>query len=63
MSTKLDISYVSDLGMVDIDLWNKNTADYNRMLITVDAVASITTISKDLLHILGYDVSNDKKPE
>ena len=61
MSTILDISYVSDLVMIDIDLWNKKTLEYNRMLITVDTGASITTISKDLLHTLGYDVSNGKK--
>ena len=61
MNTVLDISYISDLVMVDIDLWNKKTNDYSRMLITVDTGASITTISKDLLHTLGYDVSTGKK--
>jgi len=61
MNTILDISYVSDLVMVDIDLWNKNTTDYSRMLITVDTGASITTVSKDLLHTLGYNVSTGKK--
>ena len=60
MSTILDISYVSDLVLVDIDLWNMKIADYSRMLITVDTGASITTISKDLLHTLGYDVSTGR---
>ena len=31
MSIILDISYVSDLVMVDIDLWNKKITDYSRI--------------------------------
>ena len=61
MSTILDMCYISDLVMVDIGLWNKVTKGYSRMLITVDTGASITTISKDLLHTLGYNVSSGKQ--
>ena len=61
MSIALDMSYISDLVMVDIGLWNKKTTNYNHMLITVDTGASITTISKDILHTLGYNSSTGKK--
>ena len=61
MSTILDISYLSSLVMVNVGLWNKNTDNYGNLLITVDTGASITTISKDILHTLGYDVSSGKK--
>jgi predicted aspartyl protease len=61
MNAILDISLISELVMVDIGLWNKNTKSFSRMLITVDTGASVTTISTDLLHALGYDVSNGKK--
>lgn len=58
MKTILDISYISELIMVNISIWNRNTCSYNSMLITVDTGASVTTISKDILHTLGYDVSS-----
>ena len=61
MSTILDMSNISELIMVDIGLWNKKVNEYNRMLITVDTGASVTTIATDLLHTLGYDVSSSKK--
>ena len=61
MSITLDLSYISELVMVDIGLWNKKIKNYSRMLITVDTGASVTTISTDVLHTLGYDVSSGKK--
>jgi len=61
MKTVLDMVFLSDLVMVDINLWNKVTNVYNHMLITVDTGASVTTISTDLLYKLGYSVSSGQQ--
>ena len=61
MNAILDMSFISELVMVDIQLWNKRINDYSQMLITVDTGASVTTISTDLLHILGYNISNARE--
>jgi len=61
MKTVLDMSHLSDLVMVDVGLWNKAANTFNQMLITVDTGASVTTISTDLLHKLGYNVSSGKQ--
>lgn len=61
MKTVLDMSFLSELIMVDINLWNKAINDYSHMLITVDTGASVTTISTDILHTLGYDTSIGKE--
>ena len=61
MKTVLDMSFLSELVMVDVSLWNKAANDYSQMLITVDTGASVTTISTDLLHKMGYNVSSGKQ--
>jgi clan AA aspartic protease (TIGR02281 family) len=61
MKTVLDMGFLSELIMVDVGLWSNANSDYAHMLITVDTGASVTTISTDLLHNLGYDVSIGKQ--
>jgi len=61
MKATLDMSFLSDLIMVDVSLWNKIINGYSHMLITVDTGASVTTISTDMLHKLGYDISSGKE--
>jgi clan AA aspartic protease (TIGR02281 family) len=61
MKTVLDMSFASDLIMVNVGLWSRTNNDYGYMLITVDTGASVTTISTDLLHNLGYAVSTGKQ--
>ena len=61
MKTVVDISYVSELVMVNIGIWNKKINDLSKMLITVDTGASVTTISTDILYKLGYEVSAGEK--
>jgi len=61
MKTVLDMSFLSDLVMVDVSLWSKAANAYNQMLITVDTGASVTTISTDLLHKLGYNIMSGKQ--
>jgi len=61
MKTVLDMSFSSELIMVNVGLWSRANNDYGHMLITVDTGASVTTISTDLLHNLGYAVSTGKQ--
>ena len=47
---------------VYVDIWNKDTYRYNKGLLTFDTGATVTTISKDILFDLGYNVT-DGKPQ
>ncbi len=58
---KLPLNLYSGLPMIDLKLWNKTDQIYQSMLVTVDTGASVTTLSKDILHALGYEFANDKK--
>ena len=51
---KIDLSTVL---MTDIKLWDKAKKGYCSLYIAVDTGASITTISKEILHHAGYDIS------
>ena len=57
MKTVLDMSFISELIMVEISIWNKCNKNYSKMYLTIDTGASVTTISTDILHKLGYDAS------
>ena len=61
MKTVLDMSFSSELIMVNIGLWNKVINSYSHMLITIDTGASVTTISTDMLHKLGYNITSGKE--
>ena len=52
----LKMDLLAGLIMVDIGLWNKRKNAYNKISITLDTGASITTISTDILFRAGYDV-------
>ena len=61
MITVLDLNFLSGLVMVDISVWDKVIDGYSQMSITVDTGATVTTISTDILHRLGYDTISGKK--
>ena len=52
----LDMHRVGKALFVYVDFWNSETGKYNTGLLTFDTGATITTISKDILHNLGYNV-------
>ena len=54
----LKMDLLAGLVMVDIGLWNKRKSAYNKISITLDTGASITTISTDILFQAGYNVSS-----
>ena len=56
----LKINPFSGLIMVDIKIWNKNKSKLDRLPITVDTGASVTTISTDILFQAGYDVTSGR---
>ena len=41
---------------VYVNIWDKRKQEYKKGLLTFDTGASITTISKDILFALGYDL-------
>ena len=45
---------------IDVGIWNKTKQTYNKGLLNFDTGATVTTISKDILHNLGYDVLEGK---
>ena len=57
MKIELPMVSFSNLIMVNIWIWDKTEEKYVNMLITCDTGASITTISADLLHKIGYDTT------
>ena len=58
MKEILQMSHFYSMVMCDIKLWDKTTQNYTKMLITVDTGASVTTISSDILYMLGYDTTS-----
>jgi predicted aspartyl protease len=44
-----------DLLMTEVGLWSRRTDNFKYAFITVDTGASVTTISKEILHQLGYE--------
>ena len=53
----LKMDLFSGLAMSDIGLWNKKKNAYNKLSITIDTGASVTTISTDILFHAGYDLT------
>ena len=59
--SRLKFDFTSSLMMINIYLWNKKSSKFENMLITFDTGASNTVISKDILHILGYEFGDKEK--
>ena len=58
MTAILPMEPFANMVMAQIELWNKKLTDYSKMLITIDTGASVTTISSDILHTLGYNTTD-----
>ena len=56
MSNIVKVNMINDIPMIDIYLWDKKKSVYRNMLVVLDTGASVTTLSKDILFALGYDV-------
>ena len=53
----LKMDLFTGLVMSYIKIWNKEIDSYSPMYIAIDTGASITTLSKDVLYLAGYDVT------
>jgi len=51
----LPMASLSNLIMINIEIWHKERQKFVNMLIACDTGASVTTISSDILQKLGYD--------
>ena len=58
MTAILPMEPFTNMVMAQIEIWNKKSTNYSKMLITIDTGASVTTISSDILHTLGYNTTN-----
>lgn len=54
--TAIAMDMIGNLVMIHVKIWNKKTGKLNPVYLTFDTGASITTLSKDILHQAGYDV-------
>lgn len=49
--------YFGEALFVDVELWNNNTKEFNNTSLTFDTGAVTTTISSDILFLLGCDMN------
>ena len=54
--TSIAMQTFSTLLMIEVELWSIEGNVYKPMYITFDTGASITTISSEILYLLGYSV-------
>lgn len=52
---------MGNMVMLDVELWSQRVNKFRNMMVVFDTGASVTTISKDILYQLGYDVSECEK--
>jgi predicted aspartyl protease len=56
----LDMHMIGSNLSVFVNIWDKTNKKFKKGSLTFDTGASMTTISKDILFDLGYDVENGK---
>ena len=59
-TVQLDMHTYSGPLFIDVDVWDKKKNRFKTGMLTFDTGATVTTISKEVLHHLGYDVQNGK---
>ena len=58
---EISMEPMGNMVMLDVELWSKKVNRFRNMMVVFDTGASVTTISKDILYQLGYDVSTCEK--
>jgi len=58
---EVSIDMSGSIPVIDVKLWSRVRKTYRTASLYLDTGASITTISKDILHILGYDTQLKEK--
>lgn len=54
----LEMHFIGNNLSVNANFWDKRKHKFRKGLFTFDTGASVTTVSKDILHNLGYDVTS-----
>lgn len=60
MKTELKMDRISNILMIDLEVWSKPAERFRNMMVVFDTGATMTTISKDVLFQLGYNVEDGK---
>ena len=58
---RVSIDMSGSIPIVDVKLWSRTKNAYRTASLFLDTGAAVTTISKDILHILGYDTQSKEK--
>ena len=58
---EVSIDMSGAIPLIDIKLWSRVRNTYLTASLFLDTGAAVTTISKDILHILGYDTQSKEK--
>ena len=58
---EISFDMIGGTPVVYVKIWSPKKNIYRSMFLTLDTGAAITTISKDILHILGYDTESSNK--
>lgn len=61
MKTELKMDRISNILMIDLEVWSKPAERFRNMMVVFDTGATMTTISKDILFQLGYNVEDGTK--
>ena len=61
IKTELKMDRMSNNLMLDLELWSVSANRFRNMMVVFDTGATMTTISKDILYQLGYNVENGEK--
>ena len=56
--SSIDMVFMGNALFVDVKFWSKLNNCFDNALLTFDTGATVTTVSKDILQKLGYDVNS-----
>jgi len=58
---EIPIDMSGAIPIIDVKIWSRVKNTYRTASLFLDTGAAVTTISKDILHILGYDTQTKAK--
>jgi len=58
---RISIDMSGSIPIIDVKMWSRVKSTYRTASLFLDTGAAVTTISKDILHILGYDTQSKEK--
>ena len=58
---RISIDMSGSIPIIDVKMWSRVKNTYRTASLFLDTGAAVTTISKDILHILGYDTQSKEK--